>query len=508
MKSNQKRWLGIGVAIAAAGAGIIGFRTLRGGGEEAVSYATAPVTRGRIASQVTATGTLSPLVTVQVGSQVSGRIQELHADFNSEVKKGQVIAKIDPQIFQAEVARARANLTAASASVARAQAEARDAKQTWERTSSLASRGIVASAEADSARASYDAASAQVSAARAALSQARAAVEQAETNLAYTTIVSPIDGVVISRDVVVGQTVAASLQAPTLFTIAEDLAKMEVHTSVAESDVGSLAPGMPVEFTVDAYPSERFRGTVKQVRYSPTTVSNVVTYDAVVAVDNPELKLRPGMTADVTFLTEEREDALSVPNAALRFRPPPEVLAELGLSADDVGPGMRGGRGRGGPDRAGGERPAGEGPGGERPAGDQSAGGERPAGEGPGGERPAGDQSAGEPAAADRGAAPAAEGPGGAHPATASGEGPAGRASGRGGPRNRRVVWKLGPDGKPVPVRVRIGISDGRVTEITGGELAEGDQIITGLAGEAGAAAAGGPQQQQRGGARRRRGFL
>src|SRR5690606_24855854 len=176
VKSNQKRWLGIGVAIAAAGAGIIGFRTLRGGGEEAVSYATAPVTRGRIASQVTATGTLSPLVTVQVGSQVSGRIQELHADFNSEVKKGQVIAKIDPQIFQAEVARARANLTAASASVARAQAEARDAKQTWERTSSLASRGIVASAEADSARASYDAASAQVSAARAALSQARAAV--------------------------------------------------------------------------------------------------------------------------------------------------------------------------------------------------------------------------------------------------------------------------------------------------------------------------------------------
>ena len=470
MKGKAKSAVTAALVLAVAGGGVLAWRAWRGGGEEAITYSTAPATRGRIASQVTATGTLSPLVTVQVGSQVSGRIQELYADFNSEVKKGQVIARIDPQLIESEVARAKANLTAASATVTRAQAELRDAKQKWERASALASKQLVAQADADSARAAYDAASAGVASARASLSQARASLKQAETNLAYTTIVSPIDGVVISRDVDVGQTVAASLQAPTLFTIAEDLAKMEVHTSVAESDVGSLAPGMPVEFTVDAYPSDRFRGTVQQVRYSPTTVSNVVTYDAVVAVDNPELKLRPGMTADVTFLTEEREDALSVPNAALRFRPPPEVLAELGLSEEQFAmrPGRRGGGGAGGaPGRAG------------------NAAGEP--GEGPPRSRPGG----GDPGEGPRSRRDGSQPPGG---------------GGRG--RNRRMVWVLGPDGAPRPVQVRIGISDGRATEIVGGELSEGDLVITGMGGEA-APAAGPPNGQgggQRGGGRRRPG--
>jgi HlyD family secretion protein len=276
---------------------------------------------------VTATGTLSPLVQVLVGSQVSGRIQELYVDFNSEVARGQVIARIDPRGFEAEVAKARANRTAAEAAVKRAEADWTDARFKLERAAGLAARGVGSQADADTARATEQAAAAGVSSARASLAQAVAALEQAETQLAYTTIVSPIDGVVISRDVDVGQTVAASLQAPTLFTIAEDLGKMEVHTNVAEADVGRISAGMVVEFGVDAYPTERFHGVVREIRFAPQTVQNVVTYDAVVAVDNPERKLRPGMTADVSFVLEERAEALLVPSAALRFVPPPELLA-------------------------------------------------------------------------------------------------------------------------------------------------------------------------------------
>jgi HlyD family secretion protein len=474
VKSPKKRWISAIVVVAAVAAGVFIFLKWRGGGNGAPTYQTVAASRGRLAAQVTATGTLSPVVTVQVGSQVSGRIQALNADFNSKVTKGQVIAKIDPQLIESEVARAKANLTAANASVTRARAELADARQKMERANALAAKKLVAQAEADSAKATHDAAVAGVSSAQASLSQARAGLKQAETNLAYTTIVSPIDGVVISRDVDVGQTVAASLQAPTLFTIAEDLAKMEVHTSVAESDVGSLANDMPVEFTVDAFANERFRGKVKQVRYSPQTVQNVVTYDAVVEVDNPDLKLRPGMTANVTFLVEERTNALAVPNTALRFRPSPEVLAELGISEETMG----GGRpGRDGEPRA-------ERPGGPRAAAGETATAARPA---DGAERPQG----------------------GRREEVASPPGGAGRAEGRersGRDRNRRMVWRLGPGGEPEPVRVQIGISDGRQTEIVDGELREGDLIITGLAGDT--AAEPPPGQQNRGGRRGNRSFL
>ena len=320
MCTKSRRILLVLAVLAALGAG--GFFTLRArAGDDSPTYETSQVSRGRVASQVTATGTLSPVVTVEVGSQVSGRIQELLVDFNSRVKKGQVVARIDPELIKSDVAKAKANLSAARAAVNRAEAERIDARKKFERMGAMASQELVARAEVETAQATYDSAIAGVASAKAALTQAAAALAQQETNLTYTTIRSPIDGVVISRDVSVGQTVAASLQAPKLFTIAEDLALMEVHTSVAESDVGSLREGMKVEFTVDAFPAEKFSGTVKQVRYSPTTVQNVVTYDAVVAVDNADLKLRPGMTADVTFLVEEREDALLVPNAALRFRP-------------------------------------------------------------------------------------------------------------------------------------------------------------------------------------------
>jgi HlyD family secretion protein len=406
-----KRIILLAVAVAALAAGAFLYLRARAGGQ-APRYETAEAARGHIANQVTATGTLSPVVTVEVGSQVSGRIQELLVDFNSRVVKGQVIARIDPEFIQADVAKARANLASARAALARAEAEKLDARKKLDRSLAMAAQELVARADTETAQATYDTALASVAAARAVVTQARAALAQQETNLTYTTIRSPIDGIVISREVQVGQTVAASLQAPKLFTIAEDLAVMEVHTSVAESDVGSLVEGMPVEFTVDAFPAEKFAGTVKQVRYSPTTVQNVVTYDAVVAVDNRDLKLRPGMTADVSFLVQERDDALLVANAALRFRPPDAPADPLPAAR---APAARQARGSGGAPRAG-------------------------------------------------------------------------RA-------NRRVVWKLAADGKPVAVPVAIGISDGRQTEIVSGALAAGDRVITGIAGQA--QPAGGAQQQQ-----------
>ena len=337
-----RRKFGTGaVLVALAGAVALGWLAVgRPAAEAGVTFHTKPVTRGGVAARVTATGTLSPLVQVLVGSQVSGRIQELLVDFNSKVARGQVIARIDPRVFEAEVAEARANRSAAEAAVKRAQADWTDARLKRERAAGLAARGVGSQADADTAHASEQAAAAQVASAQAGLAQAGAALEQAETQLAYTTIVSPIDGIVISRDVDVGQTVAASLQAPTLFTIAEDLRKMEVHTSVAEADVGRISAGMAVEFGVDAYPAERFQGVVKEIRYAPQTLQNVVTYDAVVAVENPERKLRPGMTADVSFVVEERADALLVPSAALRFVPPPELLASAPpLPSEADGPG-------------------------------------------------------------------------------------------------------------------------------------------------------------------------
>jgi HlyD family secretion protein len=290
-------------------------------GNKGAAFETAKVERGRIAPKVTATGTLSALVTVQVGSQVSGRVQQLNVDFNSTVEKGQVIAKIDPQLFDAALEQAKANALAAQGSLTRAQVQAADAERQLARTKTLADRQVIAQAELDTATANAEAARAQIDVARGNLAQAKASLHQAEVNLQYTTITSPISGTVISRNVDVGQTVAASLQAPTLFVIAEDLRKMQVDTAVAEADVGKLSPGMPATFMVDAFPNERFKGKVRQIRNAPQTLQNVVTYDAVIDVENPDLKLKPGMTANVTFVWAERNDVLKVPNAALRFKP-------------------------------------------------------------------------------------------------------------------------------------------------------------------------------------------
>lgn len=313
------------IPAVAAVIAVIAFLVVFKGGEDQAKmpvWQTTKVHRGDVSYKVTASGTLSPLVTVNVGSQVSGRLQEILVDFNSPVKAGQLIAVIDPSITEFEVLKARAAVQTARAGIARAQAVVSDKKQVSDRTSLLRERRLATDMETDSARAALQSAEAELLSAKAQLAQAQAMLKQAQTNLGYTKIVSPIDGVVISRQIDVGQTVAASFQAPVLFQIAGDLRKMEVHTSLAESDVGQVHDGMPVEFTVDAFPSRVFRGEVKQVRYSPTTVQNVVTYDAVVSVDNQDLQLRPGMTADVNFIVSKSSNALVVSNTALRFKPP------------------------------------------------------------------------------------------------------------------------------------------------------------------------------------------
>lgn len=310
----------VAVLLLLAGAGGAWFASNRQA--SAPTYQTAAIDRGPLVAKVTATGKLSPLVTVQVGSQVSGRIQDLRVDYNSTVKKGQVLARLDPQLFMAALERERANHVAAQSNVRKAEVEALNAKQQLDRTRYLAERQLIAQAELDTAQARHDTAQAQVVMARASLRQAQASLHQAEVNLSYTTIASPVDGVVISRSVDVGQTVAASLQAPTLFLIAQDLRKVQVNTSVSEADIGKLRPGIPAEFTVDAYPGETFVGKVRQIRNDPKTEQNVVTYDAVLDVANPDQKLKPGMTANVSFLYDQRQDALRVPNATLRFRMP------------------------------------------------------------------------------------------------------------------------------------------------------------------------------------------
>ncbi len=356
-----KRRIAIVLAVLAVLAAFAAWRMQSGDSKQKLQFETAKVEKGRIIAKVTASGVLSALVTVQVGSQVSGRIASLHADFNTPVKKGQVIARIDPQLFQAQVDQARANLMAAEGNLAKFRVQAADARRTAQRQKDLAARKLNAQADVDTAVAAADAADAQVKAGEGSVAQARAALKSAEVNLAYTTIVSPTNGTVISRNVDVGQTVAASLQAPTIFVIAEDLEKMQVDTNVAEADVGRLKAGMPATFTVDAYPGEIFRGKVRQIRNASQTVQNVVTYDAVIDVDNPELKLKPGMTANVTFVYAEKDDVIKVPNAALRFRPPPAMLAE-GKGGPAGASGATGGRPGGGggqPGGSGGGRPGG-----------------------------------------------------------------------------------------------------------------------------------------------------
>ena len=391
---------------------------------------TAKVERGDIHDVVEATGTINAVITVQVGSQVSGTISKLFVDFNSRVHKGDLVALIDPALFKgaveqatADLENARANLVAARANLEKAQATLVQTKADYDRTIGLAKDGVMSQQQLDLAKANYDSATAAVGGARANVTQAEAQVSQkeaalavAQTNLNYTVIRSPIDGTVVARNVDVGQTVAASLQAPTIFTIAQDLKKMQVYAKTDESDVGNIKVGKEVTFKVDAFPKETFRGVVSQVRMNATTVQNVVTYDSIIDFANPELKLFPGMTAYVTIPVATVQNVLKLPNTALRYKPPMEPEEVLALYRRF---GIEGG------DR--------------KSASDAAAAAEAPQ----------------------------------------TGDG------GQNQPRTSRsdtaIVWKLHADNSMEPVKVSLGITDHSYTEVTAvtkGGLKEGDELI------------------------------
>jgi HlyD family secretion protein len=447
--------IGAGAVVAAA----LVF-ALRSGGSEP-KYVTAVVDRGDIADVVGATGTLQAVTTVQVGSQASGTVSELLADFNSRVKKNQVIARLDPSSFEARLGQAQANLVSARANVERQQAAVEDARQKRDRAEALARESLLPASDLETARATYQSAVAQLKANQAAVTQAVAGVNQARVDLDHTVIRAPIDGIVVGRSVDVGQTVAASLQAPTLFVIAQDLSRMQVLASIDEADIGRVRTGQKATFRVDSFPDQVFEGRVEQVRLQPTTVQNVVTYSAIIAVDNPGQRLMPGMTATVSLVVRERPDVLRLPAAALRFRPPEGAVEQQGGGAQAADGAGRGAPASGSPGTAGGEGGAGER---RRWRGQGGQGGQG----GGGGWRQRGGPRAegGEPAA---GGAPASPDPG----------------AERGRPA---VVFAPGPKDKLLPRRIRTGLSDGQYVEVLSG-LDEGAQVVTGLEGDARAGA-------------------
>jgi HlyD family secretion protein len=472
LKLVRNKWFILLVVLVVAG--VVAAFTLKG--KDKPEYFTGKVEQGDIREVVEATGTINAVTSVQVGSQVSGTISQLLVDFNSKVKKGQVIARIDPSLFQgallqaqADLENAKANEAAAKANLEKAQATLVQARADYQRTVGLTKEGVMSQQQLDLAKANADSAEAQVSAAKAQVTQAvaqvaqrRAAVEVAQTNLNHTIITAPIDGTVVNRAVDVGQTVAASLQAPTLFTIAQDLTKMQVYAKTDESDVGMIKPGQTVTFKVDAFPKESFTGRVSQVRMNPTTVQNVVTYDTIVDFDNPELKLFPGMTAYITIPVAVAANVIRVPNGAMRFRPdlkPEELKALYQKYGFGDGDQRRGGRGQG--DQSAQGAPA--------ASGDQSAQGQRRGGQGGGfGER--GQNGGGRMRQAGEGG----ETPGG-------GVAPARREA----PADIATVWKLHADKTLEPVRIKTGITDHTVTEVVQvlkGELKPGEELVVGSA--------------------------
>jgi len=422
----KSKWLILAGAVAVVGL----FVAFGLNHNNAPQHFTAKVEKGEIHDVVEATGMINAVITVQVGSQVSGTISKLYVDFNSRVHKGDIVSLIDPALFKgallqatADLENAKANLVAARANLEKAKAFLVQTKADYDRTVGLFNQGIISQQQLDLAKANYDSANATVGGAAANVTQAEAQVSQkeaavtvAQTNLNYTVIRSPIDGTVVARNVDVGQTVAASLQAPTIFTIAQDLTKMLVYAKTDESDVGNIKVGKPVTFKVDAFPKETFHGVVNQVRMNATTVQNVVTYDTIVEFANPDLKLFPGMTAYVTIPVATVQNVLKLPNTALRYKPPmsPEEILAL-YRQYGIEPGAR--------------------------------------------------KTASDEAAAERGA-----------PSGGEAQNP---------PRAPRsdsaVVWRLRADNSMEPVKVTLGITDHSYTEVTGfvkGELKDGDELI------------------------------
>jgi len=531
--------------VLAIGAGAGAYYIRRGGPEIQVN--TSPITRGDIVDTVGASGTLQAVTTVQVGSQVSGNISYLGADFNSIVKKGQVIAKLDPSLFDAQLQQARANLSQARANLAKSQSDLErakvqllDAQQKFTRSKELAAKQLLPQSDLDAAKIAVDTAEASlasqqatVSQTQAAINQSQATVNQNQVNLDHTIIEAPIDGIIIQRSVDVGQTVAASMQAPTLFIIAADLTKMQVNANIDEADVGRIRPGQHVTFKVDAYPTDTFEGTVSQIRLQPVVVQNVTTYGTVIDVPNAQLKLKPGMTANVKVEIAKKSDALRVPNAALRFRPSTDVFAALNQQVppealNTGGRGGRGGQGRGGnrgaadtttpaPGAPAAAPPAGAAPPASTPAapGASTAGAGQPAsaGSGQGGRGGGGggrgfdparmmerfkgmspdDQKAFIARMKDRGqdtsafekempAAAKAPAKGKGAPATQSAQTIDALFAPLPSVESRGRAW-LFMDHQLKPVNLRLGITDGTNTELLSGELQQNMEVVTGVTG-------------------------
>jgi HlyD family secretion protein len=454
MMSRRVRVLVGAVAVLAVAAVV----ALRARKAEA-RYVTAAVDRGDVAEVVGATGTVQAVTTVQVGSQVSGTIQSLHADFNTVVKKGRVIARLDPSLFDARLGQAKANLVAAQANVEKSRSAVDDAKQKYERARELAAESLLPQSDLDTAKANYDGAVAQVKANEAAVRQAQANVNQAQVDLDHTIITAPIDGIVIQRSVDVGQTVAASFQAPVLFVIANDLQRMQVNASIDEADIGRVRPGQDVTFRVDAYPDRTFDGRVEQVRLQPTTAQNVVTYNTIITVENPEQRLMPGMTATVSVIVQSAQNALRVPTAAIRFRPE---------GFEEGRRGERRGGGGGAVNREGTPGPGGAREGREGGGARQGQEGSAPSGGGDAERWRRDRQAQGSNGRPDRGSAGV--------PSGTDGHGPEGRPG---------LLFVLNESGKPEPRRVRLGISDGQFIELREG-LEEGTRVVTGIEGETG----------------------
>jgi HlyD family secretion protein len=438
---KQRRWL-ISAIVVVVVALVALFFLRRGKDDGGEKYRTEVVDQGNVAQTVSATGTLSAVTTVQVGSQVSGIIAALHADFNSQVTKGQLLAELDPTPFQQQVDQRQAD-------VAKSQVEVANAQVTLNRQKRLLAAGLIAQSEMDAAKAAYDAARAQADISRASL-------RQAQTNLSYTKIYSPIDGQVVSRAYDIGQTVAASFSAPTLFTIAKDLTKMQVQADVDQSDIGQVKVDEAARFTVDAYPEQEFRGRIAQVRLNATINQNVITYPVIIEVDNPEGRLRPSMTANVTIEVNQVRNVLRVPNAALRFRPETtegkDKTATTGAAAEGTG------RRR--------DRSGAAGQQGGQAAGQQAAGG---------GERPS----------FERGAAGMGERGQGLAGAGRALDGAAGGGRQGGRRQQTQTVYVVGEKNALRPVRLRTGITDGRFTQVVqvvDGTLNPGDKVAIGLA--------------------------
>ena len=432
--------------------------------DQAPELVTTSVTRGDVVQSVDATGRLEAVTTVQVGSQVSGTIGELYADFNSQVTRGQVIARLEPSLFETQVEQAQATVLRLQADVERVQVQLDDARLKLTRARDLAGQQLVPMTDLETAEANTKTAEANLKAAEAQVVQAEASLNQSKVNLSHTVITAPIDGVVVSRNVNVGQTVAASMQAPTLFQIANDLSQMQVSANVDEADIGQVTIGQAVRFQVDAYPGETFTGTVAQVRLNPVIESNVVSYVTVIHVPNSDLRLKPGMTATVTIEVARARDTLMVPTSALRFSPTLEVLAALGqLPPEQTAEVARG------------SEPAGEGEG----APVQSA---APTDE----QREALRARLAQMTPEERQAVFAARG------GRRGGTAPAGITDGRGaGVRARTAptmtgsgavgrVWTV-VNGQLQPVPVRTGVTDGATVAVDANGLEEGDVIATGI---------------------------